>query len=55
MAILCVRYLTPLGKQTLKVFLYPNHWKQTVSSIVSKIPVCYKHVFLSIVQGIDLL
>ena len=41
--------------QTLKVFLYPNHWKQTVSSIVSKIPVCYKHVFLSIVQGIDLL
>ena len=44
------------GQTNIKsIFLYLNHWKLSVSSIVSKIPVCYKHVFLSIVQGIDLL
>ena len=52
---LCVGYLTPLGKQIWEVviFLYLNNWKQTVSSIVFKIPVCYKLVFLSLVQGLE--
>lgn len=51
----CVRYLTPLSKQTSEVlfFLYLNNWKQTISITVTKIPVSYKLVFLSLVQGLE--
>lgn len=43
-----------LGQTNIRsIVLYLNNWKQTVSSIVSKNPVSYKLVFLSVVQGLE--
>lgn len=47
----CVRLVpNSFGQTNIRsIVLYLNNWKQTVSSIMSIIPVCYKLVFLSVV------
>lgn len=51
---LVCRVPNSLGQTNIKSnVLYLNNWKQTVSSIVSKIPLCYQLVLLSMLQGLE--